>query len=290
MTTILLNKWFRRSLAIAGSVMVLASCQKSTEPDWREYPEDSNPPGGALKFYAAFDGTTDNPLMNAVDSIRANFAADNPLTAIDGVSGKGVKGEAQKFIKYAKPNDFAQTAKSFAISFWYKRDGQTKNNKGGNGPEYPISFRADLGDDSHWSVASMFVILEGNNAGCAVKVMTADKNKADNWFTWENADVIPGMLDNQWHHIALVYDQATSGMTLYLDGVANPKVRPWNGHGPINFSHDHITEMRIGNGPGANLDSDDWLSSSWKGELDQMRLYGEAISAAEVQSLFSSRK
>lgn len=290
MTTILLNKWFRRSLAIAGSVMVLASCQKSTEPDWREYPEDSNPPGGALKFYAAFDGTTDNPLMNAVDSIRANFAADNPLTAIDGVSGKGVKGEAQKFIKYAKPNDFAQTAKSFAISFWYKRDGQTKNNKGGNGPEYPISFRADLGDDSHWSVASMFVILEGNNAGCAVKVMTADKNKADNWFTWENADVIPGMLDNQWHHIALVYDQATSGMTLYLDGIANPKVRQWNGHGPINFAHDHITEMRIGNGPGANLDSDDWLSSSWKGELDQMRLYGESISAAEVQSLFSSRK
>jgi hypothetical protein len=289
MTTILLNKWFRRSLAIAGSAVILASCQKSTEPAWREYPEDSNPPGGPLKFYAAFDGTTDNPLMNAVDSIRANFAADNPLTAVDGVSGKGVKGEAMKFIKYAKPNDFAITAKSFAISFWYKRDGQTKNNKGGNGPEYPISFRADVAN-AHWSVASMFVIIEGNNAGCAVKVMTADKNKADNWFTWENADVIPGMLDNQWHHIALVYDQATSGMTLYLDGVANPKVRTWNNHGAINFANDHITEMRIGNGPGNNLDSDDWLSSSWKGELDQVRLYGEAISAAEVQALFNSKK
>ncbi|MCG7859846.1 LamG domain-containing protein, partial [Flavihumibacter sediminis] len=63
-----------------------------------------------------------------------------------------------------------------------------------------------------------------------------------------------------------------------------------NNHGAINFANDHITEMRIGNGPGNNLDSDDWLSSSWKGELDQVRLYGDAISAAEVQALFNSKK
>ena len=35
------------------------------------YVKDANPPGGPLKFYTAFDGVD-------VDSIRANFAIDNP--------------------------------------------------------------------------------------------------------------------------------------------------------------------------------------------------------------------
>ncbi len=43
---------------------------------------------GPLKFYVAFDGTTSNPLMNAVDSIRAKFPSDNPLASIDGAKRK----------------------------------------------------------------------------------------------------------------------------------------------------------------------------------------------------------
>lgn len=270
----------------ALAALAVAGCQKMDKPALGDYPVDSNPPGGPLKFYAAFDGTTSDPLMNAVDSIRANFAADNPLTTIDGISGKGVRGVNKKFIKYAKPNDWAKASKSFSISFWYKRDGQTKNNTGTNGPEYPVSFKSSNG---HWSGANLFVILEGNNAACAVKVMIADKNNADNWFTWENANTIPGMLDNAWHHIALVYDAATSEMRLYKDGVVNPIVPKWGTHGDINIDDTKISEMRIGCGPGTNYDSDDWLSSSWKGDLDQFRMYNTVLTVAEIQALFSNK-
>ena len=276
-----------RNLAVAGVLLAMASCQKMDPPGYSDYLVDSNPPGGPLKFYTAFDGTTTNPLMNAVDSMRANFASDNPLTSVDGVSGKAVKGEAKKFIKYAKPNDWARLSKSFTIAFWYKRDGQTKNNKGTNGPEYPISFKSSNG---HWSGANLFVIIEGNNEACAVKVMIADKNMADNWFTWENSNTIPGMLDNQWHHVALTYNETTSEMTLYLDGVANANVRKWGSHGAINIDDSKISEMRIGAGPGTNYDSDDWLSSSWKGELDQFRMYDITLPVAEIQALVSGKK
>ena len=59
---------FQLVLLAASVLLVLVSCQKMDRPKLADYPKDANPPGGALKFYAAFDGTTADPLRNAVDS------------------------------------------------------------------------------------------------------------------------------------------------------------------------------------------------------------------------------
>jgi Concanavalin A-like lectin/glucanases superfamily len=272
---------------LVSCMLLFSACQKMNRPGLGDFPKDTNPPGGPLKFYVAFDGTTANPLMNAVDSIRANFASENPLASENGVSGKAVKGENKKFIKYAKPNDWADQSKSFSISFWYKRDGQTKNNVGGNGPEYIMSFKSSNG---HWSGSSLLVFLEGNNAACAVKVMIADKTNADSWFTWEGGQTIAGIMDNQWHHVTLTYNNTNSTMTLYLDGIANANTKNWGTHGDINFDGSKITEMRVGSGPGTNYDTDDWLSSSFKGSIDQIRMYSSVLTPAEITGLFTSKK
>ena len=257
----------------------MVGCQKMDRPELGDYPQDTNPPGGPLNFYAAFDGS-------AVDSIRATFPSDNPLTFTDGVTSKSVLGESQKFVKYVKPNDWVAKAKSFTVSSWMKRDGQTKNNIGGNGPEYIFSLQSSNG---HWAGASMFVLVEGDNAAAAVKVMVADTSKADKWFEWAGGDAIPGLLDNAWHHIGFVYDAGTSSMTLYVDGVANSNIRTWDAHGDIRMDDSKITEFRVGAGPGKNLDKDDWLSSTWKGSLDQLRLYSTALPAAEISMLFTNK-
>ncbi|HRD56538.1 MAG TPA: LamG domain-containing protein [Ferruginibacter sp.] len=272
---------------LAGIALFASSCQKMDEPALGDYPSDSNPPGGPLKFYAAFDGTSGNGIRDAVDSIRANYPSENSLASVDGVSGKAFMGEAQKFVKYIKPNDFAGTAKAFTAACWYKRDGQTKNNSGTNGPEYLMSFKSNSG---HWSGGSFLFFLEGNNAACAVKVMVADATNADSWMTWEGGNTIAGLLDNQWHHIAIVYNNTNSTTTLYIDGVPNAGVRTWGTHGDINFSDAKLTEFRVGAGPGTNYNSDDWLSSSFKGAIDQVRMYGTALTAPEVMALFTSRK
>jgi hypothetical protein len=225
--------------------------------------------------------------MNAVDSIRANFPSSNPLTNVDGgVTGKAMKGESQKFITYAKPNDWAIQSKSFTISLWIKRDGQTKNNVGTNGPEFPFSFKSSNG---HWSGGSFFLLLEGNNAACAVKMVVVDKNMSDTWLTWEGGNTVAGLLDNNWHHLAFVYNAGTSSLTMYKDGVANGLQRTWGTHGDINIDHSKISELRIGCGPGTSYNSNDWLSSTWKGQLDQFRMYGTALSAAEVAALHNIR-
>ncbi len=282
-----MKKILQNATALMALAVLATGCQKMDRPAMGDYPEDANPPGGPLNFYVAFDGTTSDPLMNAVDSIRANFASQNPFTTIEGISGKAVQGVNQKTIKYGKPNDWAVQAKSFTISFWYKRDGQTKNNTGGNGPEYIASFKSSNG---HWSGSNLLLFLEGNNTACAVKVMIADKNVSDAWLTWEGGGSIPGMLDNKWHHISLVYDATSSSMTLFLDGVANPNKKTWAGHGNININNDAIIEMRVGAGPSDNINSDDWLASSFKGGIDQLRMYSTALTSAEVQSLFTNKQ
>lgn len=267
--------------------LAMTGCQKMERPAMSDYPRDANEPGGPLKFYLAFDGTTNDPLMNAVDSIRASFPSDNPLTTTDGVNGKALKGASQKYLKFAKPNDWAILADDFTISWWYKRDGQTKNNAGGNGPEYIFSFKSNNG---HWSGGNMAVFLEGNNAAGAVKAFVVDKDMKDPWFTWENAQTIPGLLDNKWHHMALVYTASNSTMTLYIDGVANPNLKTAGDLKELDLDDSKITEFRIGAGPSNNLNSDDWLASTFKGELDQFRMYTTALSAAEVAALFNNKQ
>src|SRR6266487_1426634 len=86
-------------------ILIAGSCKKLDRPPLGDYPKDTNPPGGPLKFYVAFNGTTSNPLMNAVDSIRANFPSSNPLASVDGVNGKAVQGKIDKAINYPSAND-----------------------------------------------------------------------------------------------------------------------------------------------------------------------------------------
>ena len=267
-------------------LLAMASCQKLERPALGDYTQDPANPGGTLNFYTAFDGTSTNTLLNAVDSIKATFPSDNPLASVDGISGKALQGESKKFVKYAKPNDWAIKAKSFTVSFWFKRNGQTQNNTGTNGPEHIFSLKssntADIGGD-------MMVFLEGSNTACAVKTYFR-VGTADSWLTWEGGNSIAGLLDNNWHHIALVYNSTNSTMTLYKDGVANPNTRSWAGHGAINLDNSKIAEFRVGAGPKDDFNSADWLSSTFKGALDQLRLYSEALSAAEVTALYTGKR
>src|SRR5882672_7413309 len=134
------------SILLAASALTFFSCQKIEQPALGNFPKDANVPGGPLKFYAAFDGNTSNTLMNAVDSIKATFPADNPFTIIDGVNGKAVQGVNKKYIQFNKFNDWTDFG-SVTVSFWSKGPNPTQNNAMGNGPEHIISFPANKNSD-----------------------------------------------------------------------------------------------------------------------------------------------
>lgn len=281
------NKFLKYSLCVMLVGIAFLGCQKMDRPVLGDYPKDTNPPGGPLKFYAAFDGTTDNPLMNAVDSIRANFPSDNPLPAVPGVSGNGIQGDPDPdhFVKYAGANDFPSTASSFTVSLWEKRNGIPNGN---------AAFVFTIPSSNGWwgdYGFSMFLLFDWGSwtpaSSATVKFyMVDDKTKSDSWLTWEGDNKVPNIQDNNWHHLAFVYDATTSNLTLYVDGVANSHVPQWTGHGGLSIDPGKVQGLDISGN--ANIHDMGW-GQSWDGALDQFRLYSKALSADEVKALYDSK-
>jgi len=271
-------------------IFIASSCKKLDRPPLGDYPKDANPPGGLLKFYTAFDGTTANPLMNAVDSIRANFPSSNPLTQIAGVEGKAVQGVDQKAILYPGANDFDK-ATSFTVAFWEKNSVPT-----GGSPQFVFS----LASKDYWHQSALFLLVDHDGAGSTADSAAVSLVIQDNWFVTHDKEKLAGhILNGNWHHIAMTYDQTTSKISYYVDGVKATNVSAasstWstNGikHGPTSFQNVYAfvlggwnKHVSLGNG----APEDPWIQS-WQGGLDQFRLYGKALTDSEILALYNSK-
>ena len=283
------------SLAAFLVMVIAVSCKKLDRPTLGDYPKDQDPrfplyPGGPLKFYTAFDGTSTNKLMNAVDSIRANFPADNPFTSITGISGKGVQGVDQKAIKYPSANDWAKST-SFTVAFWEKNSVPT-----GGSPQWLFS----LPSKDFWHQSAFTAFFDHDAAGSNTSVATVKLIIQDQWLEFTGANRMPGnLLNGSWHHMAFVYDETTSKMSYYVDGqpltglpasITDVK-RGSNPRGPMDFKNTYNFVVGGWNkhaNLGQGAPGDGWIQS-WQGGLDQFRLYGKALTASEVLALFNSR-
>lgn len=283
-------KLFNRIACLLALGIAIGGCQKLDRPALGDYPKDANPPGGPLKFYTAFDGTTPDPLMNAVDSIRANFPSVNPFTSIPGVSGKAVQGVNQKAISYASANDFSK-ATSFTIAFW------EKNSVPVGSPQFLFS----LASKDYWHQSALFALVDHQGAGSTSTDAVVKLAVQDQWFefTPSNGRMPGNLLNGDWHHVVFVYDQSTSMLSYYVDGKPLTNLKPSqtnvtnNGtpRGALSFANIYgfvlggwNKHANLGNG----APTDDWIQS-WQGGLDQFRLYGKALSASEVQALYNSK-
>ena len=273
-------KKISKILAPVIALLILAGCQKQKRPSLGDYPPDANPPGGPLKFYAAFDGTTDDASRNAVDSTRANFPLDNPLASTDGINGKAVQGAGDKAIKYANANDFIG-ATSCTIAFWVNN---TVN------PNTELYF--SLVDKDYWHASSAFLLVEH----AAIDKCTFKFALQDHWVEYTNQSFAKPLFDGQWHHIAFVYDETTSKLSVYFDGTEVPTPGTSG-----TFTKDGAPMGALNLKKGENLvlggwnkhvsltgPTDDWIKA-FSGKMDQFRLYGKALSASEVQALFNSK-
>lgn len=270
-------------------LLLLAACQKIDRPKLGDYPKDANPPGGPLKFYTAFDGASADPLRNAVDSIRALFAVSNPLASVNGINGKGIRGDAgkAKAIRYPSANDFAGST-SWSIAYWMKGKPATDGE-----PEFQFS----LSSKDYWHESGLFLLIEKGNPSdrnlSSPDSMACKLAIEDNWIDFVGSNRLPKVLDDQWHHVVFVYDATDSKVKAYVDGVlrvtsgtvtkggaprgatpfgntGNLVVGGWNKHAGIGGAQDG------------------WIHS-FSGDMDQFRLYGKALTATEIQALFASK-
>ncbi|MBC7949975.1 MAG: LamG domain-containing protein [Chitinophagaceae bacterium] len=277
------------TLGVLAMLSVLG-CQKKERPSLGDYPKDANAPGGPLKFYAAYDGSSADPLMNAVDSIRANFASSNPLASIPGISGKAVQGVFDKAIKYASANDFA-TSTSFSISVWIKATPWA----GGAG------FVFSLTNKDYWHNSAIFLMFEdqGQSSTTAAAMKFA---VMDQWFEFVGPNLLQKpVLNGQWHQLVFVYDQTTSKLTYYFDGAAitglaaslTDMKNGGNPRGPVKLTDNdgNAGSLVVGGWnkqAGITGPTDGWVLG-FNGGIDQFRMYGKVLTASEVLALYNSK-
>lgn len=281
---------------IVSMVVVLAigftitSCQKMGRPAISDYARDANPPGGPLKFFTAFDGSSSDPLMNAVDSIRANFPSQNPLASVNGVMGKALQGVLDKAVKYTSANDFANST-SFTVAMWLK------NTPWAGGPGFVFS----LTNKDYWTNSAMFLMFEDQGQS-STTAATMKLNIMDQWFEFTGAKIFQKpILNGQWHHLAIAYDETTSKLTYYFDGAA------------LDGLDASLTDVKNGSNPRGKLKltdadnnggslvvggwnkqvnltgpTDSWIQG-FNGGMDQFRLYSKVLTASEILALYNSK-
>jgi hypothetical protein len=275
-------------IAVAIPVITILGCQKMEKPGLpSDYPQDHEvTPTTPLRFFLSFDSTkTEDQQLNIrfKDSISQypSFFPASSITYSPGINGTAYDGPSDAYLSYVNVNDFVSTAESFTVAFWEKRNGA---------PDGNAAFLYNISSSNgNWANTTMFLLFDwsnpANNDSAIIKFYVVDKNVSDAWLTWEGPNRVPGIQDNNWHHLAFVYDAATSKMTLYVDGVANAHVPEWGGHGPVNMDGTKVSGFNLG---GRNTADLGW-GQEWGGGLDQFRMYNTALSAAEVQSLYTGK-
>jgi Concanavalin A-like lectin/glucanases superfamily len=278
------NKVVNTLLLVLVLFVSATSCKKLARPELGDYPRDADPrfplyPGGPLKFYAAFNGTT-TPGMNAVDSIRANFPSDNPLASVAGVSGKAVQGTGTKAIKYPSANDFKDVS-SCTIALWV-------NNAVNPNTELYFS----LASKDYWHESAAFLLVEQAAADkCTFKFALQD-----HWVEYTNQSFTKPLLDGNWHHLVFTYDETSSRLRIYFDAVEVPTPGSsgtfTTGGAPMGkLSLGNATNLVLGGWnkhAGLTGPTDGWISG-FSGKMDQFRLYGKVLTQSEIQALYNSK-
>lgn len=276
---------YKKILNAVVLVLVLfvsaTSCKKLARPELGDYPHDVDPrfplyPGGPLKFYAAFNGTT-TPGMNAVDSIRANFPSDNPLASVTGVSGKAIQGTGSKAVKYPSANDFKDVT-SCTIAFWV-------NNAVNPNTELYFS----LASKDYWHESAAFLLVEH----AAIDKCTFKFALQDHWVEYTNQSFTKPLFDGNWHHLAFTYNETNSTVKVYFDGTEVPlpsgAAGNFAGVGKLNMKN--ATNLVLGGWnkhAGLTGPTDGWING-YTGKMDQFRLYGKVLTQSEIQSLYNSK-
>lgn len=267
-------------------------------------------PTGQLAYFP-LDG-------DANDALDTYNPAANDIVDIEFVAGRNESaGNSARFngitsiIEIPNADQFL-AHDDFTISFWVKADSE-KNGQFVLGLAAWYGFQFEIAGDWGWvKMAQRFVNEDG------------DELTEDNWFngsgeTGENggwqgwthhqnldgASVGDVYFKDTWAHVVCTYDAQSKVATMYINGI-RVKAHDFN-LWPDGDAKKFVTGVTYSGSAGGNklalgfiqgredrIVTDDWANYSntpgnhFKGELDDVRIFGVALSAAEVSLLHGS--
>lgn len=277
----LLYKIAKNGLLVLLLAFAISSCQKMERPELKELVLDPPPPPySPLKSFWAFDGNVGDSGQE-----RSTATASN-VTYVDGVNGQAAKIGDAGYVVVKSVSDTLKNIGSFTLAFWMNGAGPVS---GGAQGLFSIS-----NSNQFWGNLDLFLENDDVADEAFLKVHMFNAAASDNGEEWSEVK-IPNAL-NKWTHIAVVYDAATSQLTIYADGaptsIAN-KVLGGGNYGAIKYND--VSGLVIGThqfqtSPSlTNHGPEDW-AKSFNGALDQFRLYNIPLSAADIQNLYNNKE
>lgn len=276
------NKFSNYALLLIAAVIAFTACQKMERPGLENLILDPPPP--PYSILKNFWGFEDN--VGDSGQYRAKPTTKN-ISYVTGVNGKALKIGADGYILVANVNDSIKTPGSLTLSFWMNGAGPVQNGAQGL---FSISNK-----NEYWGNFDLFLENLNEGATAFLKVHMFNSGAADGKGEEWTEIKIPNAL-NKWTHVAVVYDAATSKLSIYADGqptAINGKVLGGGTYGPLKFKD--VNGMVIGTYQFqttptlANHGAESW-AKSFNGAFDQLRIYNIPLSAAQVQELFTTKQ
>jgi hypothetical protein len=284
-------------LVVMVAVVSFPACQKMDRPEMGEIVQDPEPPPyNPLKSFWSFEDNTDDAGENSLTAETKN------VSYVDGVTGKAIKFGADGYMLMTAINDTVTFPNgyvslpvdtltnpgSLTFSFWMNVPGPV--NQGAQGV-FSLSHGTQF-----WGNFDMFLENYTNAADpteAFIKLHMYNTNAPDDE-QWSEIKV-PNVY-NKWTHIGITYDSATAMLNLYVDGALTglSKTLADGNYGKLKYkefkglvigTHQFMTDPSLT----TNHGREDW-AKSLNGAIDQFRLYNKALSAEEINQLFTSKE
>lgn len=218
-----------------------------------------SPPLSGLSGFWDFDGCDSSSCASLID--KTGNGNSGTITSVSKVAGKS--GLAGSFDGASSQVDFGTSfgnfgTSDFSVSFWMNTT---------NTSESIIGKRPACSNASFWGVRL-------NSSGGLYAEVDEDGGGTNYILNTTTGAVNSG----QWTHVAMV--RATNTLTTYINGTLDTT---GSAAGTANISN--ASSLLVGNGPCVGGGD-----SQYNGSLDGIRIYGRALSAAEVKTIYSSGK
>jgi len=227
---------------------------------------------------------------NATESIANLTPTAQPnVTYVTGRRGKAYQGTNEARLLYTLPtNSKLKTLTSFSVAMWFKSPLVT-------GDPEAIIFQIGKSTDLTWG--NMSLALNRLSSTSDSLQLKAFFFKSGVEWSGQNVGYSNSMFQvNQWMHLVIEYDGATSKYMIYKDGikvVTNTGVedRKASGAGEAlgNLSFVNADVINIG---AWRPKSEGGLTDNWMGwflgNLDELRVYDKALTATEAKALYDA--
>lgn len=273
----------RGSFAILMFAFVIAfsACQKLERPQLKELILDPPPPPySILKDYWAFDGNSRDTGQYRSVTVEKN------ITYVPGVAGQAAQIGDGGYLAVKTVADSLKTPGSLTVAFWMNGVGPVQGGAQG--------LFAIANSEEFWGNVEFFLENLNNGSEAFLKVHMFNSGAPDGkGEQWNEVKIANGL--NKWTHIAVTYDASNSQLTIYADGqptaIAN-KVLDGGNYGPLKFKN--VSGVVLGSfafqtDPSFTNHGPEGWAKSFNGPLDQFRIYNVALSAAEVNNLFTNK-